>query len=42
MAKSGSHTVPQIWIGETHIGGFDDMSRLERQGQLDALLQAQA
>jgi glutaredoxin 3 len=37
---SGRHTVPQIWIGETHVGGFDELWRLEQQGQLDALLQA--
>lgn len=40
MTKSGRHTVPQIWIGNTHIGGFDEISRLEHQGELDTLLQA--
>lgn len=39
MAKSGRHTVPQIWIGERHIGGYDDLARLDRQGELDKLLQ---
>lgn len=39
MAASGRHTVPQIWIGETHVGGFDDLYLLERQGELNALLQ---
>lgn len=34
----GRHTVPQIFIGETHVGGFDDMNALERAGKLDALL----
>lgn len=34
----GRRTVPQIFIGETHVGGYDDMAALERQGQLDALL----
>ena len=38
--KSGRHTVPQIWIGERHIGGCDDLYDLERQGGLDALLKA--
>jgi len=37
-AKSGRHTVPQIWIGEHHVGGFDDMWMLDRQGRLDPLL----
>jgi glutaredoxin 3 len=36
--KSGRHTVPQIWIGERHIGGCDDLYALERQGKLDPLL----
>jgi glutaredoxin 3 len=36
--KSGCHTVPQIWIGEQHIGGCDDLYRLERAGKLDLLL----
>jgi glutaredoxin 3 len=39
MIRSGRGTVPQIWIGERHIGGFDDMYLLERQGQLDGILQ---
>lgn len=43
MTRSGRHTVPQIWIGEYHVGGYDDLAQLERQGQLDKLLtQAQA
>lgn len=37
--RSGRHTVPQIWIGSTHVGGCDDLYALERQGKLDALLQ---
>lgn len=37
---SGGHTVPQIFIGETPIGGCDEMFALERQGKLDALLNA--
>lgn len=38
MAKSGRHTVPQIWVGDTHIGGYDEVSHLAMQGELDALL----
>ena len=38
MERSGRHTVPQIWIGEQHVGGFEDLARLERQGSLDKLL----
>ena len=38
--RSGRHTVPQIWIGSTHVGGCDDLYALERQGKLDALLQS--
>ena len=36
--KSGRRTVPQIWIGEHHVGGYDDLARLEQLGQLDELL----
>ncbi|MEM6307256.1 MAG: glutaredoxin 3 [Pseudomonadota bacterium] len=35
---NGRHTVPQIFIGGTHVGGFDDMAALDRAGTLDALL----
>ena len=35
---SGRHTVPQIWIGDRHVGGFDDLLMLEQRGQLDQLL----
>ena len=38
MTRSGRRTVPQIWIGERHVGGYDDLAALERAGQLDALL----
>ena len=38
MAKSGRHTVPQIWIGETHVGGCDELMALERRGVLDEML----
>ncbi|WP_374405541.1 glutaredoxin 3 [Pelagerythrobacter sp.] len=34
----GARTVPQIFIGETHVGGSDDLDALERSGKLDALL----
>ncbi|MEO0829758.1 MAG: glutaredoxin 3 [Pseudomonadota bacterium] len=36
----GRHTVPQIFIGETHVGGYDDLAALERAGKLDPLLAA--
>ncbi len=36
----GKRTVPQIFIGETHVGGNDELHALERQGRLDALLAA--
>lgn len=36
----GRRTVPQIFIGATHVGGYDDMAALDRQGGLDPLLQA--
>ncbi|QFU10238.1 Glutaredoxin-3 [Rhodobacteraceae bacterium THAF1] len=35
---NGSHTVPQIFIDDAHIGGYDDLAKLERDGKLDALL----
>ncbi len=39
MARAnGGHTVPQIFIGEAHIGGCDDLFALERGGKLDAML----
>ena len=38
--KSGRRTVPQIWIGERHVGGYDELYELERAGELDALLQS--
>ncbi|HEX7913120.1 MAG TPA: glutaredoxin 3 [Paraburkholderia sp.] len=37
--RTGRRTVPQIFIGATHVGGFDDLKALEAAGQLDALLQ---
>ncbi len=38
MEKTGRRTVPQIYIGETHVGGFDDLSALDRAGRLEPLL----
>lgn len=32
--KTGRNTVPQIWIGETHVGGFDDLAALDARGEL--------
>jgi glutaredoxin 3 len=40
VARTGRRTVPQIYIGETHVGGFDDLSLLDREGRLAALLGA--
>jgi glutaredoxin 3 len=40
MVKTGRRTVPQIYIGDTHVGGFDDLSALDRAGGLDSLLAA--
>jgi glutaredoxin 3 len=37
---NGGRTVPQIFIGDTHVGGCDDLYALEREGKLDALLSA--
>ena len=38
--RSGRMTYPQIFIGDRHIGGFDDLNALDRAGELDALLAA--
>lgn len=40
MARSGRHTVPQIFIDDTHVGGCDDLHALEAKGGLDPLLAA--
>jgi len=42
MKRSGRATFPQIFVGERHIGGCDDMLALERDGKLDPLLQQAA
>jgi glutaredoxin 3 len=38
MSRTGRRTVPQIYIGDHHVGGYDDLAALERAGKLDALL----
>ncbi len=38
MERSGRRTVPQIFIGDTHVGGCDELFAMERQGTLDPLL----
>mgnify|MGYP000476908955 FL=1 len=40
MVESGRHTVPQIWIGEQHIGGCDELLALDRTNKLEAILDA--
>ena len=36
--SGGQRTVPQIWVGDTHVGGYSDLARLESEGRLDPLL----
>jgi glutaredoxin 3 len=38
MRITGRRTVPQIFVGETHVGGYDDLSAMNRDGKLDPLL----
>jgi glutaredoxin 3 len=38
VRRTGRRTVPQIFIGDTHVGGYDDLAALNRAGRLDALL----
>jgi glutaredoxin 3 len=38
IARTGRRTVPQIYIGDTHVGGFDELSKLDREGKLLPLL----
>ena len=40
LRANGRHTVPQIFIGEEHVGGSDDIHELDRRGALDPLLQS--
>ena len=42
MQKTGRRTVPQIYIDEFHVGGFDDLAALDRAGKLEPLLRGQA
>ena len=42
MSRSGRTTFPQIFIGDTHVGGSDELHALERAGKLDPLLQGKA
>lgn len=39
VERTGRRTVPQIYIGATHVGGYDDLAALDEGGKLDALLQ---
>jgi len=39
IRRSGRRTVPQIFMGETHVGGYDDLAALDGAGRLNALLQ---
>ena len=38
VQETGKRTVPQIWVGETYVGGYDDLSALDREGKLQALI----
>lgn len=38
LERTGQSTVPQIWIGEQHVGGCDELMALDRQGRLDSML----
>ena len=40
MKRTGRRTVPQIYVGERHVGGYDDLAALERAGKLDPLLRS--
>ena len=40
ISRSGRYTYPQIFVGDRHVGGCDDMMALERRGELDPLLNA--
>ncbi|TCG07643.1 glutaredoxin 3 [Paraburkholderia steynii] len=42
MERTGRRTVPQVFIGETHVGGFDDLNALETEGNLDPLVEVNA
>ena len=38
MERTGRRTVPQIYIGDTHVGGYDELAALDKAGKLEALL----
>ena len=38
MERTGRRTVPQIYIGDTHVGGYEDLAALDKAGKLEALL----
>jgi glutaredoxin 3 len=40
MQRTGRRTVPQIYVGDRHVGGYDDLAALDRTGGLDPLLRA--
>ena len=40
MQRTGRRTVPQIYVGDRHVGGYDDLAALDRAGGLDPLLAA--
>ncbi len=41
IARSGRRSVPQIFIGERHVGGFEELYELERSGELESLMQTE-
>jgi glutaredoxin 3 len=41
MEKTGRRTVPQIYIGQTHVGGFEDLAALDHAGRLDGMLRGE-
>ena len=40
MERTGRRTVPQIYIGDTHVGGYEELAALDKSGRLEALLRA--
>jgi len=41
MSRTGRRTVPQIYIGDIHVGGYEELAELERAGRLESLLRAE-
>jgi glutaredoxin 3 len=41
LTRSGRRSVPQIFVGERHVGGFEELYDLERSGELDSILQSE-